>query len=184
MGFPCASGVASTLLENKTKMINSFIRYAGGTSYSCVWGANVIDVPCILLFFRPNTTFFCYFFRSAALWLCAFFFPMCVVCPTPCGPCVTWGLREQLWTTRYSQRTSQDPTPAASLYLCVLGCLRLVLQVCGTYVRHALPAKRCAVTVATDHSPNCGEKMKVPVRLQMHWSSVCLEDLICGPSRL
>lgn len=87
-------------------------------------------------------------------------------------------------TTRYSQRTSQDPTPAASLYLCVLGCLRLVLQVCGTYVRHALPAKRCAVTVATDHSPNCGEKMKVPVRLQMHWSSVCLEDLICGPSRL
>lgn len=49
---------------------------------------------------------------------------------------------------QYSQRTSEGHTNSKPV---CLGCLRLVLHVCGTYVRLALPARKCAVSMATGH---------------------------------
>lgn len=91
----------------------------------------------VFFFFRPNTTFFCYFFQSAALWLCAFFFSyVCSVSDTMWALC---NLRLAGATVNNTVQSAHFTGSYTSSKL-VLVCSR-VLKTCVASVRHIRQAR-------------------------------------------
>lgn len=137
---------------------------------TCARGSGVI---MFLAFFSLDLMQ--HFFRCLVSKCCSvavhFFFSFCHVCSV-CSDIVwaSYNLRLACATVSNTGAAHstvsalQRATPTASL-VC-LGCLRLVLHVCGTYVRLALPARKCAVSMATDHMSERWRKDEGPSQVE------------------